>query len=167
MIKIYIAGSIDDQVALRAIGDQVWKLGYEVTGTWLNEVNKPFDMDQSTFEFYTKALRTFHHNQSYERADIPFDNVQFHGAPATWDEYMPNWSGVTTAQSTTQGTWVMINSKFFQIKYDAQTNFITTPFVRPENQDAKTALIMWYGSAGVSNRRKHGVLSDINTTLTS
>lgn len=37
----------------------------------------------------------------------------------------------------------------------------------PENQDAEVATILWYGAAGVTNRRKHGVLSDINTTLTS
>lgn len=133
-------------------------------------VGGPPDMnlvDQSVYEFYEACLRSFHHNMDYKRADIPFDNIAFHGKPVVWDEYMANWSGVTTVQSTTQGTWVMLHSKFFQIKYDEQTNFITTPFVRPENQDAKTAQILWMGTSGVTNRRKHGVLSDIDTTLTS
>ncbi len=133
-------------------------------------VGGPPDMhfvDQNTYQFYCKALRTFHHNTSYARADIPFENVLFYGQPVMWDEYMPNSSGTTTVLSTTQGTWYMLNSKFLQIKYDSQTNFITTPFVRPENQDAKTAQILWYGTLGTGNRRKHGVLDDINTTLTS
>ena len=124
-------------------------------------------VDQNVFQFYCKALRTFHHNTSYARADIPFENVLFYGQPVTWDEYMPNWSGITTTLSTTQGTWVMLNTKFLQIKYDTETNFITTPFTRPYNQDAKTAQILWYGTLGTGNRRKLGVLSDINTTLTS
>ncbi len=124
-------------------------------------------VDQQVYEFYEQCLRSFHHNMDYKRADIPFDNIAFHGKPVVWDEYMANWSGATTVQLNTQGTWVMLHSKFFQIKYDAETNFITTPFVRPENQDAKTAQILWMGTSGVTNRRKHGVLSDINTTLTS
>jgi hypothetical protein len=61
----------------------------------------------------------------------------------------------------------MLNSKFYVVKYDNQTNFMTTPFVKPENQDAKTAQIQWYGTAGVTNRRKHGVVDDIDTTVTS
>ncbi len=124
-------------------------------------------VDQSTAEFYEAALRSQNRFTDYTRADIPFDNVAFRGKPVVWDEFMSNWSGATTVQSTTQGTWVMMNSKFLQVKYDAQTNFITTPFVRPENQDAKTAQILWYGTVGVNNRRKHGVLSDIDTTITA
>ncbi len=123
--------------------------------------------DQATYEFYEACLRSFHHNMDYKRADIPFDNILFHGKPVTWDEFLPNWSGATTAQSTTQGTWVMINSQFYMIKYDKATNFLTTPFIRPVDQDAKAASILWYGTSGVTNRRKHGVLDDINTTLTS
>jgi hypothetical protein len=124
-------------------------------------------VDQSTYEFYEAALRSLHHNQDYSRADIPFENIAFHKNPVTWDEFLPNSSGTTTAQSTTQGTWYMLNSKFMWVKYDSQTNFLVTPFISPENQDAKTAKILWYGATGITNRRKHGVLDDINTTLTS
>lgn len=124
-------------------------------------------MDQSTFEFYEAALRSQHQFTQFSRADIPFDNVAFKGKPAVWDEFFPNWSGGTTTQSTTQGTWLMLNSKHIQYKYDTETNFMTTPMVTPENQDASTAQILLYISAGIDNRRKHGVLSDIDTTLTS
>lgn len=123
--------------------------------------------DQATFELYEAALASQNRYTETQRADIPFSNIAFHGKPVVWDEFMPNWSGATTVQSTTQGSWVMLNSKHFLVKYDSQTNFMTTPFVRPENQDAKVAHILWYGSVGVDNRRKHGVLSDIDTTLTS
>ncbi len=124
-------------------------------------------VDQATSEFYTAALRSQNRYTEFTRADIPFENVAFYGKPVVWDEFMPNWSGITTVQLNTQGTWVMMNSKYIQVKYSSKTNFRTTPFVRPENQDADVATILWYGAAGVTNRRKHGVLSDINTTLTS
>lgn len=123
--------------------------------------------DQNTFEMYCKALRSQNRYTTTERADIPFTNVAFYGNPVVWDEFMPNSSGATTVQSITAGTWYMINSKFFQVKYDAKTNFSTTPFVRPENQDCDVATILWYGASGVTNRRKHGVLDGIDTTLTS
>lgn len=123
--------------------------------------------DQSTFELYEAALRSQNRYTDTMRADIPFDNITFHGKPVTWDEFMPNWSGTTTVQSSTAGSWVMLNSKFFFVKYDAQTNFIVTRPIEPENQDAETAKILWMGASGVTNRRKHGVLSDIDTTLTS
>jgi len=123
--------------------------------------------DQATSEFYEAALRSQNRYTETLRADIPFDNVAFRGKPLVWDEFMPNWSGGTTVQSATQGTWLMVNSRNLQVKYDGSTNFLTTPFIRPDNQDAQTCQILWYGSAGVNNRRKHGVLSDINTTLTT
>ena len=41
---------------------------------------------------------------------------------------------------------------------DSQHNFSVGDFVNPENQDAKTALVLWYGVHWVSNRRKQGVL---------
>ncbi len=97
-------------------------------------------VDQSTAEWYEAALASQNRFTEYQRADIPFDNVLFRRSPVVWDEFMPNWSGITTVQSTTQGTWLMLNSKFFQVKYDAQTNFMTTPFVKPENSTINLVL---------------------------
>ncbi len=124
-------------------------------------------VDQATEEVYVAALRNQNRYTDTTRADIPFTNIAFYGQPVVWDEFMPNWAGTTTTQSTTQGTWLMLNSKFIHLKYDAETNFITTPFIRPENQDAKTAQILWMGTLGVNNRRKHGVEDTIDTTITS
>lgn len=124
-------------------------------------------VDQSTAEWYEAALASQNRFTDYQRADIPFENVAFKKQPVVWDEFMPNWAGGTTVQSTTQGTWAMLNSKFIQFKYDNQTNFLTTPFIRPENQDAKTAQILIYCALGTNNRRKLGVLDTIDTTITS
>lgn len=49
MAKIYVAGTFTDQKALRVEASRLWDLGHEITGSWLNEVARPNDMDQSTF----------------------------------------------------------------------------------------------------------------------
>jgi len=121
--------------------------------------------DQNTYELYMAALRSQNRFTDYTRADIPFDNVAFHRQPVVWDEFVPDTAGATTTQSATSGTWWMLNSKNIQCKYHNKTNFTTTPFIRPENQDAKTATILWYGALGVNARRKHGLLDAIDTTL--
>jgi hypothetical protein len=123
--------------------------------------------DQSTYEFYCAALRSFHQNPSYADADIPFDNVAFHKKPVTWDEWVPDVQGGSETQSTTSGTWWMLNTDYWGMKVHSGTNFSTTPFQKPENQDAKVATILWLGAAGVSNRRKQGVAGGIDTTITS
>ena len=119
--------------------------------------------DQQTVELYEAALAAAHRNPSYQVADIPFDNVAFYGQPVTWDEFMPDFYSGTVTQ--TYGSWLMLNTKFWGIRVDAETNFATTDFIKPENQDAKTAHILWLGSLGVSNRRKQGIGMDINTAI--
>jgi hypothetical protein len=124
-------------------------------------------LDEDVHTLYEVALAAAHQNPSYQRADIPFDNIMFYGAPAVYDEIVPDWKTSAETPVNTQGTWVMINSKFFQIQVHAGTDFAPTDFTKPENQDAKTAHILWLGGIGVSNRRKHGVLMTIDTTITS
>jgi hypothetical protein len=123
--------------------------------------------DLATQEVYEAALRSQNQFLDISRADIPFENIAFNKKPVVWDEYMPNWAGGTTVQSTSQGTWLMLHSSFFSLQYHNAHNFAVSPFVKPENQDARTALVLWYGGLGISNRRKHGVLSGISTTITS
>lgn len=123
--------------------------------------------DENVFRLYLKALRSFHENPSYRSADIPFENVAFHGRPLVWDEFMPDVAGGSTTLSTTSGTWVMVNTSTFQIQAHRGTNFRPTPFRVPTNQDARVSHIMWKGSVVCSARRKNGVMGAIDTTLTS
>lgn len=51
-MKIYIAGTFEDQKALRECGDRLWHLGHEIVGTWLQETARPSSM--STDEFKRK-----------------------------------------------------------------------------------------------------------------
>jgi hypothetical protein len=57
--------------------------------------------------------------------------------------------------------------KFMEIQVDSETNFAPTEFQKPENQDAEVAHILWLGGIGQSNRRKHGVMGSIDTTIAS
>ena len=124
-----------------------------------------FVSDQSYYELYEAALAAAHMNPSYQKADIPFDNVAFYGKPLTWDEFVPNASGGTRVQSTAAGTCYMLNTQFFSIKAHSGTDFAPTPFVTPNDQDASTSHILWLGGIGMSNRRKQGVHSAVDTTI--
>jgi len=82
-----------------------------------------------------------------------------------WDEVVPDIYTGTAA--ITLGTAFFINTNFYELFIDSQTDIVTTPFVEPENQTAKTAKILFMGNAGVSNMRKHGVCMDISQSITS
>ena len=99
---------------------------------------------------------------------MPFENVNFKGKPVVWDEFVPDAKNddITPAGSDS-GTWYALNSNYMGVSYDSQHNFTAGDFVNPENQDAKTALVLWYGVHWVSNRRKLGVLAGITTTTAS
>lgn len=123
--------------------------------------------DQGSWEVYVSALEAMHQNPSYQKADIPFENVSFDGYPVVHDEFIPDVQGGSATQSTTSGTWWMLNTKFLEIQVQADSNFAPTPFQKPVGQDAKIAHILWMGAALCSNRRKQGVAGGIDTTLTS
>ena len=124
-------------------------------------------VDQSTCEFYEEMLTFFYRNTSNARADIPFDNLNFKGFPVTWDENVPDVANTTTVQTATSGTWYMLNSQYMTIMADSQNNFRARPAVEPANQDASISQILWTGASAVSNRRKHGVMGSIDTTIAS
>jgi hypothetical protein len=121
--------------------------------------------DQNVFEMYTAALRSQNQFVQYKQADIPFENIMMKGKPLTWDEFVPDAYNGTVASIpvASSGTLYMLNTEFFFIKYFL--DFEPTPFVKPENQDAKVSTLLWHGGAGVSNRRKHGVHHKIDTTI--
>ncbi|HYB96810.1 MAG TPA: phage major capsid protein [Vicinamibacterales bacterium] len=123
--------------------------------------------DQAVFEVYVAALEAMHQNPSYQKADLPFDTVAFNGQPVVHDEFVPDVQGGSATQSTTSGTWWMLNTKFFEVQVQADSNFAPTPFQKPVGQDAKVAHILWMGAALCSNRRKQGVAGGIDTTIAS
>lgn len=125
-------------------------------------------MDQTSFETYESALDDKTRYTDIKMADMGFDTVKLRGATLIWDELVPSIdTGEVVGGATFSGTCFLLNTKFYRLIIDSQTDIVTTPFVEPENQTAKTAKILFMGNAAVSNLRKHGVAYAISQTITS
>lgn len=125
--------------------------------------------DQVTWELLHSAMMDKYRATSSDN-DYPFQNFKFWGATVVWDEDIPDvaangGAGAATAD-TTKGTAYFLNTRFFKIKYESETNFVATEFQKPINQDVKGKHILWMGNTAVNNRRKQGVLGNIARTLT-
>jgi len=124
--------------------------------------------DQATYELYESALAAAHRNPSYTMGDIPFENVKFKGSPWIWDEFVADAKNADlTPAGSDSGTAYFLNTNYLGVTYDKQHNFTAGDFVMPENQDSKTALVLWYGTHWISNARKCGVLAGITTSTAS
>jgi len=121
--------------------------------------------DQVAFETYSNALDTQVRYSNTQMADMGFDTIKLRGATMVWDELVPDIDSGTVA--ITKGTAFFVNTNFYHLIIDSETDVVTTPFVEPENQTAKTAKILFMGNAGVSNRRKLGVAYGISQTIAS
>jgi len=121
--------------------------------------------DQLSYETYENALDDKVRYTNTKLADMGFDNIKLRGATCIWDEVVPDVDNGTTA--ITAGTIFFLNTKFYKLIIDSETDVVTTPFVEPENQTAKTAKILFMGNAVVSNLRKLGVVYAASQTITS
>ena len=121
--------------------------------------------DQVTFETYENSLDTQVRYTNTRMADMGFDNIKLRGATILWDEVVPDIDNGTAA--VTAGTVFLLNTNFYTLVIDSETDIVTTPFVIPENQTVRIAKILFMGNAAVSNLRKHGVAYAISQTITS
>lgn len=119
--------------------------------------------DQVSYETYENALDDKVRYTNTKLADMGFDNIKLRGATCIWDEVIPDVENGTAA--ITKGTVAMLNTNFYKLCIDEQTDIVTTPFVEPENQTVKTAKILFMGNAATSNLRKLGVGYAIDQTI--
>lgn len=122
-------------------------------------------MDQVTFETYENSQAAKQRYTNTDMANLGFDTIKLRGATCLWDEVVPDIDSGTAA--ITKGTVFFLNTEFYKIVIDSETDIVTTPFVTPENQTAKTAKILFMGNAAVSNMRKHGVLYATSQSIVS
>lgn len=80
-------------------------------------------------------------------ADAGFQNLLFKAAPVVFDA------------ACTAGVMYFINSKYLTLVGHSGKWFQQTEFVRPENLDARYALIMCYGNLTCRNAKKQGKLT--------
>ena len=121
--------------------------------------------DQIAYETYNNALDTQVRYSDTAMADMGFQTIKLMGATMIWDEIVPDIELGVAADSLTKGSAFFLNTNFYNLFVDSETDIITTPFVEPENQTAKTAKILFMGNAAVSNMRKLGVCYAINQDI--
>jgi len=144
--------------------------------------------DQYVWELYMNSLQS---QERYVVTDqrvidvlggIGDDLLKYRGAVHIWDEVVPD-VGTSTAtpeteegfgdgvgtylQSGAHGTEYHLNTRCMEYIVHSRRDFVSTPFIKPANQDARTSHLLWAGQLCVSNRRKQGVLYDIDNSIAS
>ena len=102
---------------------------------------------QALYEKYESLLQPQLRYTDAKTADAGFQNLLFKAAPVTYDVHC------------TAGVVYFLNSKYLSLVGHSGKWFSQTEFVRPENLDAKYALIMCYGNLTCRNAKKQGKLT--------
>jgi|TARA_R100000656_G_scaffold40686_2_gene33905 hypothetical protein len=104
---------------------------------------------QSIYEFYEAAVQPIQRVQNTKVADLGFQNFTYKGVPFMFD------------RDCTSGEMHFLNSEYINYVVHKDADMKTTPFVKPTNQDARTAQILLQGNITYNNRRKLGVINTI------
>ena len=102
---------------------------------------------QTLYEKYEALLQPNLRYTDTKTADAGFQNLLFKSAPVMYDT------------GCTAGTFFFLNSKYLTLVGHTSKWFDQTAFIRPEDLDARYALIMCYGNLTVRNRAKQGKLT--------
>ena len=103
---------------------------------------------QTLYQKYEALLQPQLRYTDTKTADAGFQNLLFKAAPVVYDVHCP------------AGYMYVLNSKYLSLVGHSGKWFAQTEFVRPENLDARYALIMCYGNLTVRNAAKQGVITD-------
>lgn len=99
--------------------------------------------DQTSIEGYEGSLVS-QYRYTTGKADIGTTKLLFKEIPMTW--------GV----QATSGVIYALHSKAIDLTVHSDCDFIVTPFVKPANQDARVAQILFMAALTTGNRRKLG-----------
>ena len=102
---------------------------------------------QTLFEKYEALLQPNLRYTDTKTADAGFQNLLFKAAPVMYDVHC------------TAGVFYFLNSKYITLVGHSNKWFSQTEFIKPEDTDARYALIMCYGNLTVRNRAKQGKLT--------
>jgi len=129
-------------------------------------------LDQVSFETYESAVDVRSRIQNTKLGEIGFDTIKLRGADVAWDEVMPDLYGdgsgtpyAYDSASFAKGSAFFINTDFMKLAIDKQTDFVSTPFIEPENQTAKTAKVLFMGQLTCDNLRKCGSVNRISQSI--
>lgn len=102
---------------------------------------------QTLFEKYEALLQPQLRYTDTKTADAGFQNLLFKAAPVVYDVHCDT------------GVMYVLNSKYLTLVGHTDKWFSQTPFVQPEDVDARYALIMCYGNLTCRNAAKQGKLT--------
>lgn len=132
---------------------------------------------QDYYELYEAACRDKTRIIKYDDtiANLGFGGAKYRNAVFTWDEYMPDVETATSVQDTdpiddytrNYGSAYYLNTEFLEYIVMTGSDLDMGPFIKPENQLARTALIYNMGNVGCANRRKQGVHFKIDSSISS
>jgi hypothetical protein len=128
-------------------------------------------MDQTSYELLVQAYFQKYRLTMNTDPNYPFENVVFKGAHIVMDDKVPDVESATVA-ATTYGTALFINSDFFKLIYEAESDFVMLKddngktMFKPTNGDSRVGHVAWMGQTMSQNRRKQGVMGKIARTLT-
>lgn len=114
---------------------------------------------QARYESYEALLTNFNGNVSFytpsadqkKLGDAGFQSLGFKGRPMVWDELCPT------------NTVYFLNTKHMKLVVHSEANFKTTPFVKPENQDAKVAQILFMGNLTCDRRKSFAKMYNVTS----
>ena len=124
---------------------------------------------QEVHEKYEEVLEGQVRYGSTEMANLGFEIVMLRGASVMWDEIVPRQTNnggallLHDSGSADEHLAYFINSDFFKLYVDSQTDLVNRPFMESPDQTAKSALVLFMGQVICTNRRTCGVLSAIDT----
>jgi hypothetical protein len=124
--------------------------------TVFHDVSKAADMptfyltSQTIYEYYENSQVGQIRYENADTADAGFQTLQYKGRPLVWDPNIGSTDNI-----------YYINTDYMKICIHVNGDFVTSDFVKPDNQLARVAQIAFMGQLECSNRRRVGTLYDI------
>jgi len=88
--------------------------------------------------------------KNVKTAEIGYDNYVIKGCTIMYDE------------NCTSATAYFLNTRHIQLVTGAGKDFVSTPWIKPDNGDYRTCMILWYGNLVCDNRSRQGVMITIS-----
>lgn len=104
---------------------------------------------QAIFEAYEKSLAVNERFTDTKMGDAGFQNLLYKATPIVFDD------------DTTAGYTYFLNADFLRFVIGRGRNFVSTPFQKPENQEAKVSQVILYGNLTCNNRARQAVATGI------
>lgn len=119
------------------------------TISWGNETPDFIVMPQAVFEFFETTLQPQERYTNTKAANTGFTNLTFKGVPVFFD------------RDAIASQIFMLKSSALNLSVHRDANLAVGKFIEPDDQDAKSAKILFQGNLTTPERRKHGKITGV------